>query len=89
MMLYEGNYDIPAVIFCKEFSVQLYQPQLPGTRHSSHVTDQVTEIHNLIGAPVDVVDFKTDKSILGVALGSYGGLMDGFKVNFMELFFLF
>ncbi|XP_045173607.2 F-box/WD repeat-containing protein 8-like isoform X2 [Mercenaria mercenaria] len=85
MMLYNGDCDIPAVIFSKAFSVHLYQPQLLGTSHDSHVTECMTEIHNMIGAPVDIVDYKTDQSVLGVALGSYSGLMDGYKVKVYDI----
>lgn len=84
-MLYNGNCDIPSVIYSKVFSVYLYQPQLTETKQSGHVTEHVTEIHNLIGAPVDVVDFKTDQSVLGVALGAYGGLTEGFKVKLYDI----
>lgn len=80
MMLYNGDCDQPAVIYSKSFSVLICQPELNEAKQSGHVTGHTTEIHNLIGAPVDVVDFKSDQSMLGVALGSYGGITEGFKV---------
>lgn len=87
MILYDTGCDISAVIFSKDVSVHLYQPQNQGTSQTSHVTDDVTEIHNLIGCTVDVIDVKTDQSILGVATGSswYDGVADGFKVKLYDL----
>ncbi|KAL4223809.1 regulation of transcription factor catabolic process [Mactra antiquata] len=75
------DFQIPPVIYAHDFIVHMYRPVQEGTKYVDHVT----EIHNLIGAPVEVIDFKTDQSVLGVGLGSYGAMVDGFRVKLYDI----
>lgn len=70
------------VVYSRKFSAYIFQPKSQNTTESY---GQVTEIHNLIGAPISTVDFKTDQSLLGIGLESYGGLVDGFRIKLYDL----
>lgn len=77
--LYQTDCDIPTVIYALHNSVRQYALHSRGHGYSG----EVTEIHNVFGASVDVIDYKASQSLLGVALGpeSWGDNDAGLKVG--------
>lgn len=79
MKFFPVDCDIPSVIFSLQHSVRVYTLHTTGSGYSG----ETTEIHNVFGTAVDMIDYKVNESMLGVALGpeSWGGNDAGLKVN--------